>query len=221
MAGRESKRNSEGQEQTGRGSSGRANYRIFALVKLFLGVLLLPLCAGASVSFVRLFGSLRTEINYFISGIVAFLMLYLLVWEPSVLYSRGQKITGAVFRFFLPLLRVASYVLPAYVIILFAVYFVCGLFNLQDKILNSVVFLIGFSQMLHFVFTARTLRERQDFLKANYIFGFLLIYVLNIFILGFGFSLMFSEFSFLNFIRNTLNMTAEIYRPLISQLFLI
>lgn len=226
MAGKRSKNNNRKNNReeldVGRQASGKGTSRIVGLIRLFLGILLLPLCVGVTIAFIynfRILGAMA--IGYFIRGIIAFLIMYFLIWEGSVLYSRGQKIVSKVFGFFAPFVNIASYVFPAYVIITIVVYLIFAFLNMRARILNYAVFLMGFSQVLHLVFTARTLRKRQGVLKADYVFGFSVIYILNILILGFGFSLMFSSFSFMNFMRTALQLAGEIYRPLVSQLFLI
>ncbi|MDD4909611.1 MAG: hypothetical protein PHR44_02875 [Candidatus Omnitrophica bacterium] len=224
MAERGSKKNNgeKSQGDEGRRPSGRFRSRVFGLLKLFLGILVVPLCVGTSAAFIYNFRLLEPAvIKCFINGAVTFIALFFLIWEPLLLYNKGQRIISVIFSFFLPLVKVASYVLPAYVIVLFAGYFILRFFGLEGPALGCIVFLIGFSQALHLAFTARTLRQKKDFLKANYVFGFSAIYVLNIFILALGISFMFARFSFLDFARSACQITGEIYRPLVAQLFMV
>ena len=196
--------------------------RLFGIIKLILGICLLPFVYSATVALLSEFSILETKINhYFFSGIIGFLIIYLFIYEPAIIYSKGHKILEIVFRFFTPLVKVAPYLLPIHTIILFAL---CGLFLLISKAGDSVkyfVFLFGFSIALHLVFSAKALRRREsDFLKANYIFGFSFIYIVNMAILAFGLSILFDKFSFVNFCNNSFLIAKSIFDTIFKQLFL-
>jgi len=196
--------------------------RLFSVIKLLLGLLLLLFVYSTSVSFLNEAGAIEQEARgYFFFGVIAFLIAYLFVWEPQILYAKGQKLLQKIFSFFAPLVKVAPYLLPVYTILLFAVYTVYAVFDKSTGPLTYFLLLCGFTLALHLVFSARSLRSRQsDFLKANYIFGFSFIYVINICIIAFGFSLIFEKFSFVNFCNHSFKLANEIMQALYRQLFL-
>jgi len=195
--------------------------RLFGILKFILGILLLPFVYSFTVSFIIECAKLTKTVNtYFCSGIISFLLVYLFVYEPLNLYNKGQKILEAVFRFFTPLVKVAPYLLPIYSIILFAGYFLYALFDKSPAAVNWFVFFFGFTVALHLVFSAKSLRARQnDFLKANYIFGFSFIYILNIALLAAVFSLMFSPYSFVDFCNHGFQAAKGIFFAVFRQLF--
>jgi len=81
--------------------------------------------------------------------------------------------------------------------------------------------LIGFGTVLHLVFSAKTIRTKKgDFLKGNYIFGFSFIFILNMALLAFGFSLIFKEFSFVNFCNISFTIARNIFYAVFKQLFM-
>jgi hypothetical protein len=115
----------------------------------------------------------------------------------------------------------APYVLPVYTIILFIAY---GLLSAAIKsawLVQYSLFLIGFTFALHLVFSAKTIRSKKsDFLKANYIFGFSLIYIFSLAILAFCTNLIFKEFSFVSFCNSAFQIAGNIFYAVFKQLFL-
>jgi len=196
--------------------------RVLSIFKLLLGLLLLLFVYATSVSFLNEANTIDQGVRqYFFFGITAFLALYLFAWEPQIVYAKGQKLLQKIFSFFAPLVKVAPYLLPVYTIVLFAAYLVYALFDRSSGSLAYFMLLWGFTLALHLVFSAKSLRSRQsDFLKANYIFSFSFIYVINICIIAFGFSLAFDKFSFVDFCNYSSKLVSEIMRVLYRQMFM-
>jgi len=198
-----------------------ANNLISAL-KLIFAILLLPIVIFSSISFFVNLRQMDLDIfNYFIWGILSYLILHLFIYEPAALYRKSQEIVPAMFRFFAPLVKVASFCLPIYTIFLLAI---LGLVSSAFKDVNitkELVFLVSFSFIFHLVFTAGALKTNtNDILKANYFFSMQLIYLINLFIIAFCFSYFLEKFSFIDFYNNTFSKISEIYKSVFSQLFI-
>jgi membrane protease YdiL (CAAX protease family) len=206
--------------------------RIFAVIKFTLGICLLPVVYSSTVSFLNEFLLIeKTLQNYFWSGVISLLIIYLFVWEPNIIYIKGQKLLEVIFTFFKPLIRVAPYVLPIYTIILFVLYGPLSLiFSAKGgsaggaksgALINYFIFLFGLSITLHLIFSAKSIRSKQgDFLKSNYIFGFSLIYIIDLTLLVFILSLIFQKFSFVNFCNISFQTSKAIFEAVFKQLFL-
>jgi hypothetical protein len=195
--------------------------RIFAVIKFLSGVLLLPFVYSVSVSFLGQFALVdKIQQKNFRAGLISLLILYLFVWEPAPVYLKGQQILETAFSFFKPLVKVAPYLLPIYAIILFCVYgLFTYIFNMQG-LLSYFIFLFGFTIGLHIIFSAKSLRSKQeDFLKANYIFGFSFLYIVNVALLAFCLNLIFNEFSFVNFCNSSYHIAKGILSAVFRQLF--
>lgn len=194
----------------------------FTLLKLAVGVCLLPMVYGVTVSFSQELIKLEPQVvRAFIFGIIGFLGVYLFIWEPAVFFKKGQRILEVIFRFFAPLVKVAPYVLPIYTFLIFTAYLMVTTFT--DRPAYTLVFLfsIGFSATLHLVFCAKTLRSKQgDTLKANYLFGLCWIYILNALLLAGFFNLAFENFSFISFFNSSYQIAKGIYTTVFNQLFL-
>ena len=182
----------------------------------------MPIVYAVSICFAQEFVKLEPLVTHsFAWGAAGFLIVYLFIWEPVVLYKKGQRILEIIFRFFAPLVKVAPFVLPIYTILIFLLYFILVSFTDIQKFLAAFLFGVGFSLALHLVFSAKTLRSKQgDSLKANYIFGFAWIYILDIFILASFFNCVFENFSFLSFFNGSCQLAKNAYLVVFNQLFL-
>lgn len=195
--------------------------RALSILKLILGLCLLVFVYSVSRAFLDEFSAIEQQVKiYFWSGAISFLAVYLFIIEPTIVYTKGQKILEAIFKFFAPLVRLAPYVLPIYSIIISALYLILSLMITSKNLLLWFMFLLGFTMVLHLVFGAKSLRSKQgDFLKANYIFGFSLVYIINVFLIGFCLNLILKEFSLVNFSNNTYQLAKDIFVAVFKQLF--
>lgn len=194
---------------------------LLAIVKLILGLLLLPFVYSISVTFfTTLRSASESALLYFFSGIFTLLAVHLFVCELKIFYNGGHKLLEFVFSFFKPLVRVAPYVLPTYTIIIFIIYSVVLLFNKSQELLHYFVFLFGFTMSLHLVFSARSLRTRRgDFLRTNYIFGFSLIYLINLLLVAAFLNLVITNYSLITFFKTSFSSGEDILVRTLAQLF--
>jgi hypothetical protein len=195
--------------------------KAFGIIKLALGICLLPVVYAFTLAFLKSLSAVdRSSLNLFWAGGITFLLLYLFVWEPAIIYAKGQRLLEIVFTFFKPLVKVAPYLLPIYTIILFAAYSAASFFN--KDLLGYFVFFFGFTMALHLVFSARSMRSKQgDLLKANYIFGFSFIYIVNILITALILNLLFDKYSFVGFFNSSYHIAKGILHAILRQVFLI
>lgn len=196
--------------------------KIFGVIKLLLGLCLLPFVYAATVSLLSELTLVdKIAQGYFWLGIASFLAIHLFIWEPAVVYAKGHKILEIIFNFVKPLVRVAPYVLPIYTIVLFVGYQLLSLAIKSVWLLRYSIFLLSFSVILHLVFSAKSVRSKKgDFLKGNYIFGFSFIYIINLMLLSLCLSFILKEFSVVNFFNNTFSTATNILYAVIKQLFL-
>ena len=165
--------------------------RVFGITKFVLGICALPFVYTGSLAFLREFALIEKALqHYFWAGVITTVITYLFIWEPTPIYVKGHKLVELSFSFLKPLVGMAPYVLPIYTIIIFVLYlFISSLFQVS---VNYFIFLAGLTVTLHLIFSAKTIRsKKEDYLKANYIFGFSLVYIINLGILSFFFSIIF------------------------------
>ena len=197
--------------------------KAFDVIKLILGLCLLPFVYSATVAFLNQITYVDVSLqNYFWSGVVTLPLVYLFVWEPAAVYEKGHKLLEIIFSFFQPLVKVAPYLLPIYTIVIFIFYLLLALF-IQDKwLIEYAMFLFGFSMALHLVFAAKSIRSKKgDLLKSNYVFGFSFMYILNIGLISLVLNFIFREFSFVNFCNSAYSIAGSVFKAIFSQLFIV
>ena len=196
------------------------NRWIFGLTKFTLGICCLPFVYSATLGFLAEFEIIKQPLrNDFWAGVIAMVIVYLFVWEPAIVYTKGQKLLEFVFSYLKPLVRVAPYLLPIYTIVISVIYFIFASFGNGNA--RYFLVMLGFTIALHLIFSARTMRGKKgDFLKGNYIFGFSLIYIINLGLLAFCLGIAFEQFSFVNFCNRSYLIAKGIFDAVIKQLFL-
>ncbi len=196
--------------------------KALTVLKAIISLFLLPWVYSLSTAFVAEVSTVEARyVHLFVSGVVTCASLYLFIYEPTRLFQMGQRLTEAIFRFLSPLVKIASFVLPIYSIIVFIACILTSLFNKSTVLFGFFIFLIGLTITFHLIFSARILRSRkEDFLMINYLFSFGLVYVINISLLALGFSVLFRSFSWINFCRTSFQISRGIFFAVFNQLFL-
>jgi hypothetical protein len=191
----------------------------FNIIKLFLGVGILPFAFAVTVSFLNELHALPAKYQMRLwQGVVGLLILHLFVWEPAFIYSRGQKLLELVFQFIKPLVKVAPYLFPIYAALLFAAYWPVQHFR-QDA-LEWFTVCFGALMAMHLIFGAKSLRGKKgDFLKSNYVFGFSFVYIFNLVFAGFCFNAIFEKYSLVRFLSGAYTTASGIFAAVFKQLF--
>ncbi len=188
-------------------------------IKFVVGLLLLPPVYSFTVSFINELNSLKGNLAlYFWGGLASFAIVYIFIYQPELIYNYGQEMVKVVFAFFKPLSAAAAYVVPIYTVILFLVYGVLVFISGAKGITEYFLLLIGFSWGLHLVFTAKALNSvKKDFLKADYIFGFFSVYLIDLVLVAFASSLTLRGFSFINFFAQSFQASADIFNVIFNK----
>jgi len=202
-------------------AQGQSKSTIGDIVKFLIFVGLIPLIIALTVAFCQEFRSLPTSYKFaFNWGIILYLILHLLVYEPEGIYLFGQKIVSSIFCFFEPLVKVAPFFFPIYSILLLVVLFFENIFLKSLKFDLVLIFLIAFTLIMHIALTAKALKGKDaNATKPNYFFTMSFIFVINIFIISLMFDLIIPEFAFTTFFKHTAVAAKEIYLTVYRQLF--
>lgn len=216
------------------------------IVKVILGILLLPVAIAATVAFSQELAAIKhlhTLSGYFLKGVVIYLIMHLVLYKPTYFYvlghelahalatlicggrvssfhasSRGGGVLTTKSNFFIALF---PYFFPTYTIFFWLVYFLISLFRDISSFAGQFLFIIGFTLSLHLVMTVDSMKVKQsDILKTGYLFSVSLIYTLNILLLGLILSLVFKDFSFSVFFHALVNQTSSSYYAVYEYLFL-
>ena len=213
------------------------------VLKFLIALLAAPVAVGASAAFYENFllvKELSVSINYFIGGVVTYVVIHLLFYKPTFLYVFGHEavhagvswIFGGKVKGFKvskeggsvatdktnAVVELSPYFVPIYAIVVTLIYFlVASSYRINGSIF---VFLIGFTLAFHLISTMEVMKTRQpDFLKSGYFFSIVLVYILNILVISGIFSLLFPSFSIKLFFIDLLKVSRDIYMAIIRQLF--
>jgi hypothetical protein len=200
-------------------SFGAFTNRLLDVVKLLIGLSMVPFVYGVTISFWQELSTIALRMREaFGWGMVSFIAVYLFVWEPARLYAAGHKLLEAAFGFVKPLVKVAPYAVPIYTLVIFVGFWVVSFFT--DSWTRTCVFLLGFSMMLHLAFSAKAIRGKKgDLLKSNYIFGFSLVYIICIALTAGCLNAMFERYSIVRFVVVGYQLAAGIFQAVFRQLF--
>ena len=216
------------------------------ILRFIISILLIPVCVIITISFYNSMFAIK-EVSesglYFILGALLYSMVHLLLFRLDFLYIFGHESMHAFATFcsggkaskmkvsskegsvktttpnFFVML--APYLMPVYTVILAAVYFILSFFIDITKYSGAFIFLIGFTLMLHLVYTAESIRDKQsDLIKTGYFSSISFIYIANLIIVFLIVSLFFQGASFVNFISDVYEKTKIFYWSFWKQLFL-
>ena len=213
------------------------------ILKMVAGVLAVPLMFAVTHAFytnVTQVSELSGILQYFIWGVVSYVVLHLLFYKPTFVYVLGHEAVHAIMAWVMggkvhsfqvskeggsvstdktnTAIELGPYFVPIYAIVVMAVYFVVAYsYNINGAVF---VFLIGFTLALHLVMTIEVMKTRQpDIVKSGYFFSIVLVYVLNIIIIAMLFGLLFHSFSAKRFFIDAALASKSIYGGIVRQLF--
>lgn len=208
--------------------------------KMIIAVLLLPLCAGAIVALIRLLriaGGSETFWVAFLGGAACWIVVFLLLPKPMLIYVFGHELThalwtwlfgGKVKRFKVTssgghvvisksnfLIVLAPYFFPLYVVLLVAL-FALGhvLFGLSSY-LPVFHLLVGAAYAFHITLTWHILQTRQsDITSQGYLFSTVVIFLGNIGVLLIGLPMLTAKVSVLTAMGWWLSETGHVFQRL-------
>lgn len=219
---------------------------IIRIVKVLIGILLLPVSVAATKAFtgqLAQVGQIQGPASYFLYGVVIYLIVHLVLQKPNFLYVYGHEVAHAIAtlicggrvssfhvsarggnvlttksNFFIALF---PYFFPTYTIVIWLVYFLLSLFRDVSAYIAHFLFLIGASLTFHLVMTIDSMKVKQsDIFQTGYLFSVSLIYVLNVLLVSSILSVVFDGFVFSQFFSSALQRSGEIYHSIFEYLFL-
>lgn len=212
-------------------------------IAFIIGILTIPFAVGVTLAFYDNFimiKELANSLNFFIWGILTYAILHILFYKPTYLYVLGHEAVHASLAWLFGgkiksfkvqeeggkvstdksniVIELGPYFIPIYAIIITVVYFViASSYNINS---STFVYLIGFALAFHIISTVEMLKIKQpDIAKSGYFFSIAFVYVLNIVVISFIFSLIFPTFSIKKFFINFWDVSKIIYVAVVKQLF--
>ena len=215
------------------------------ILKVFVGVLLIPASISFSISLFNQIGNIQTlqdPQGYFLYGLAAYAFLHLIVFKPVYLYvlghelmhviatwlcggkvssfhisSKGGSVKTSKSNFFIAL---SPYLFPTYTILIAILFGFLSLIKDINSYICLFMFMLGFSWAFHFIMTIEVIKKRQpDIIKTGYIFSYNLIYLFNVLILAVILSALFKEVNLIAFFSSSILKTKQVYSMIFTGLF--
>ena len=197
-------------------AAGRYNCAMPKWLKTVIAILLLPLCAGAVGALVKVLGATGSADTFwvaFLGGAACWLVVFLLLPKPMLIYVFGHELThalwawlfgGKVKRFKVTadgghvvisksnfLIVLAPYFFPLYVVLLVLTFALGHLFFGWERNLLWLHLLVGAAYAFHVTLTWHILQTRQsDITSQGYLFSAVVIFLGNIAVLLAGLPLL-------------------------------
>ncbi|MFC1709448.1 hypothetical protein ACFL2J_05295 [Candidatus Omnitrophota bacterium] len=171
---------------------------LLAILKLILGIILLPLVFGISKGFaIKIIRQPHYIRNNFIFAVGLYLVVHLFIYPPKILYDLGQRIVGNLFGFYVPLRRIMYHCLPSYAILFFVLFLIFKAMFGYNETIGYFMFLISFSATMHLIITSVYLKaESRSFIRGDYFLSLIIVYLLGIILFCAFLSVMARNFSF-------------------------
>lgn len=197
--------------------------RFLSILKFVLALLLLPVVIAVTVSFLENIGRLARYISAsFGWGVISYLALHILFYEPAKVFDTGKKMTEKTIGFLSPWLKVAGFCVPIFTVFCFFAYYIASLAVRRYDLLPFFVFLAAFTLTMHLVMTANSLKKKQPgWLKENYLFSIFAVYIINMLIVVLAFALLNADFSLARFFDRAGDVAGAIYTASFNQLFVV
>lgn len=197
--------------------------RLLSILKFLLVILFLPVVIGVTMSFMEnLRSSDKPVVWAFGWGVVAYLVLHILFYEPAQVFDTAKKMTEKAVGFLFPLVKIAGFCVPFFTIVSFVIYIPASRIWPAYDLLPLFVFLASFFFTMHMVFTANALKGKSaGWLKENYLLSISLIYVVNLVIIACIFSFLVAHFSLTEFFGRIGGVAGSIYTASFNQLFVV
>ena len=207
------------------------------VLKFVLVVLFIPVAIAGTKAFLKTLDNLNLlSINLFlliggffiypIFHIVCFKPMYIYIWGHEIVHvlatwlcggrvtsfhvsKDGGRVTTTKTNLFIVL---SPYFVPIHTILFVLIYWGLSQFFDLGRFSKEFIFFIGFTMSFHIFMTIEVMKMRQpDMMKAGYIFSALFVYLCNLSVVILGLSLMFSNISFLYFLKKTAVYSKDIY----------
>lgn len=187
---------------------------ILNLVKIVLTVVLFPfLYVFASRFHQHLTVYPHNPQEFFLFGVLAFLLVFLFVYPFWGVHEAGQKLMGSVFRFAAPMDRLLVNLLPFYPLMVMLVFFIFRNFLKVNDWNHHFLFFAGFTMAMHVLLVAQGMQsEEKGVFRPGYFFAISLVFLCNMLVMILLLDLVYGQFTLFKFFQNNFFDVKMIYR---------
>ena len=187
---------------------------ILMLIKLVLGILLLPIVLSCALNlYPHILGPDWSNGEFFLWGMFAFLMTFIFLYQFGSVYEFGQKMISQLFKFLAPFDQFIVKAIPFYFVILSLIFFVVKVGLKIDSNDHIFMFFLGFLFAMHVILIGQELQQSEkSSIKPAYFFMMGIYFVINVCVLILMLDLTYRKFSFPKFYEQTSKQAASMYK---------
>lgn len=186
---------------------------VLNLLKILLTVLLIPFVYVFATSFhMHLVHYASNVQEFFLWGVLAYLIVFLFIYQFWGIFEAGQKVMTQIFNFAVPLDKFLSNAIPFYPVICLLLLFLIKAFFHSNNYTHYLSFFTGFTFAMHILLVSQDLQNQEKgVFRPNYFFSFSLVFVINILLVILLLDLAFGKFTFMKFFKLNFGEAKEIY----------
>ncbi|MBN2120764.1 MAG: hypothetical protein JW734_06900 [Candidatus Omnitrophica bacterium] len=189
-------------------------------VKLVFAVLILPILIGFVRGLVEQISRLEPYCwKSLYWGVAGYLLFHIFLIEPLKFYKRTQRFIQIIFGFFLPLFKVAYYLVPFWALVVIGSYAVLGKVFKIEGLEVLFFFLSGFIFTMHIVMVAKLLKVDELRKLIDYLFIIFIVLIINIFFFSANLKLYEPGFSVAQVGKEGLDLGVGLAKAIFDQLF--
>ena len=186
---------------------------LLALTKLLCAVLMLPILLSCVVNFrnhLAVYPSTYSE--FFIWGVMGFLLIFLFLYQFWSVFDFGQMAMGQMAKLTAPLDGFISKMVSFYMILIVIAFYITIHFFKVDKYSHYFMFFAGFFSAMHILLTSQQLQEEEKMpIKPSYLLSMSIIFIFNIFIMVVSLDIITKSFTFPAFFNDVVSGAYQIY----------
>lgn len=143
---------------------------LVTLVKIILTVLISPVVYSCAVNFQDHLSHYPASYSeFFLWGIIGFVLVFLFVHQFRPVYQAGQTVMTGLFRFMTPMDRPIARAIPFYTALIVITFHICNRFWDTAPYLHYFMFFAGFAFAMHVLVLAQELQEEEtSLLRPSY-----------------------------------------------------
>ncbi len=194
---------------------------LIAVLRFFLFLLILPVIIASALAFeTQILGAPAHKEQWLLWGALVYILLYIFLYNFKDVYTFGHTIVSNLCRFFEPLVSVGGLIIPIFTVLIICIGLILNVLGLMPRYEGAVLFAIAFTFTMHIVLTANQMYEADKSpIKAQYLIGFGVVLVVQIFLISLLLRAAIPEYSFLGYFKSLTAQTASYYKYIYHLLF--
>lgn len=187
---------------------------ILSLIKIVLTIVLFPFVYIFATRFHQHLSVYpHNSQEFFLFGVLAYLLVYLFIYTFEGVHQAGQKLMRGVVSFARPMDDFLANIFPFYPIVVMLLFYATRNFLSINDWNQHFLFFAGFALSMHVLLVAHEMQNRKKgVFRPEYFFEITLVFLINILVMILLFDLVFEKLTILKFFHNNFFDVKSIYQ---------